>query len=113
MSVDNSISQLLALAAIAIALVGSFGTLAYSITSARDIRHERDARRMQVDRFLKLQCDRDQYRDGIVIQALKDAQARAEASIPDTTMKRVQIQHLQIEINKLQGLHGKCVSQLP
>lgn len=102
-------AQTIAGAALLVALIGTVGSIALSIS----IKQEKKARTKQVDTFLQRQCSRDEFRDGIIVQALRDAQGRAAASIGDPLVKHAAILKLQIQINKLETLHNKCISQLP
>lgn len=110
---DRSITQLIAIAALAIALLGNLAVFAYAKISDHEARMERQARITQVDTFLRLQCQRDATRDGVIIQALEQAQARARASISDPRMQKVQIQALQQEINKIASFQRTCIRELP
>jgi hypothetical protein len=100
-AVDNSITRLIAYAAIAIALIGNLAVFAYSQVD----QHRQDS-------FLRKECARDNTRDQILIGALKDAEARARASIGNPRLETIQIAHLQKSINALEAFNNACIKDL-
>jgi len=116
---DTPISQIVAFAAMGVAFLSIFGVFAVAATVSRNYRnYQRDTHNSLVK-----QCKRDQFRDKVVIQALRDAQGRARASIPPDLMKThdgalvnerlYQIGLIQYTIDQLQTQYGKCLKDLP
>ena len=79
---------------------------------AHQIERDRINRGRELNRFLKIQCQRDQLRDAIIIEALKDARARARILLHGQTRNR-QIHNLTDGILALQFISRNCVRTIP
>ena len=79
---------------------------------AHQIDRDRIHRAQELNRFLTIQCRRDQLRDAVIIDALKDARARARILLHGQTRDR-QIRHLTAGIYVLQFISRNCVRIIP
>ena len=79
---------------------------------AHQIEQDRINRSRELNRFLAVQCSRDQLRDAVIIEALKDARARARILLHGQTRDR-QIQNLTQGIFALQFISRNCVRTIP
>ena len=79
---------------------------------ANQIDQDRINRGHELNRFLKIQCRRDHLRDTVIIDALKDARARARILLRGQTRDR-QIRHLTAGIFALEFISRNCVRTIP
>lgn len=70
-------------------------------------------RSVDVNAFLKLQCERDEFRDRVIIGALQDAKRRAQRSIGDPFEKAFEVGRIQASIDQIQATTGQCIRTLP
>lgn len=79
---------------------------------AHQIDRERIHRAQELNRFLKVQCQRDQLRDGVIIDALKDARLRARVLLHGRR-REVQVRRLTAGIYALRFISRNCVRTIP
>lgn len=84
-----------------------------NIHHAREISQLRTERARQLNHYLALQCSRDQLRDKIFIQTLRDAQQRAAARIKNRRQRQIAVGHLSNTIYALKFVDRNCISLIP
>lgn len=109
----NGLTLALASIALVFALLASITLFELWRTTANSFRAERKDRISQVDTFLLAQCQRDAFRDRVVIKALEDARRRAMQSLPPGQTRDREIGAINSSINFLASLEGKCIADLP
>lgn len=93
--------------------VGMVLGLYFARDYSKQINQERINRAKEVNTFLVAQCEREEFRDAIIIGALEDAKRRAEASITDPVRKKFEMDRLQASIEKLQSQINECMEDIP
>lgn len=90
-----------------------FGGFYFSNERTNKVEDTQSEREFDVNAFLLSQCDREAFRDEIIIGALKDAQERAKASIQNPAEASFQIARLQFSIDRLQSQIQDCKKSIP
>ena len=78
-----------------------------------EVAEQQTDRSVDLNKFLRDQCKRDDYLRSIVIAALRDAQRRAQRSISDPTERGFEVGQLQLSIDNLASQQGDCYSGIP
>lgn len=89
--------------------IGVILGLYWNYEISQDLGSEKFKRSYDVNQFLYEQCLRDNERDLIIIEALKDARRRAEVSLQnEPALRNYEVGQIQEQINKLTPEEGQC-----
>lgn len=96
--------------AILVAIAGGFY---WSHTTTDQLAGKQTERSIDVNEFLKLQCQRDDFRDQVIIGALQDAKRRAQRSLKDPFERAFEVGKIQYSIDEIKAKRGECLRTLP
>jgi hypothetical protein len=106
--------RLFLFAAILLVVVGGFYFSDQRVAKAdQEISEDVTNRAVDINRFLKLQCERDDRRDQIIIGALEDAKRRAQRSVVNEFERAFEVGKIQFSIEQIRQQKGECQRTLP
>lgn len=110
-SSSNVDGRKLAVFAVILAVVG--GGFYLSNERTTQVEDKTENRAIDVNQFLIKQCERDEFRNQVIIGALQDAKRRAQRSIANEFERAYEVGKIQFSIDELNAQNGECRKSIP